>query len=136
MMDNKPRINKMKPWIASCYELVGSRQHGVAQQKVEQTNTRSVIYQMHVVMISNGPKFRVFYADGQRCSNLSPLLSQPRAVTSHCSRSLDVVIFGVLIKCRGDPRHLRIAFEWTKDVKIVILFEIAAKAVTSHCRGS
>ena len=34
--------------VDSCFELVGSRQHGLAQQKVEHQR-ESIFYQMHVV---------------------------------------------------------------------------------------
>ena len=39
----------------SCFELVGSRQYGVAQQKVEQPTRASGIPNIHVVVISDGP---------------------------------------------------------------------------------
>ena len=35
MIETKPRINKMQPWTA-VFGPVCSRQHGVAQQKIEQ----------------------------------------------------------------------------------------------------
>ena len=43
----------------SCFELVGSRQHGVAARS-RSTKARSVFYQIHVVVTQDGPKLRCF----------------------------------------------------------------------------
>ena len=50
MIETKRRINTNDnaATVGNCFELVGSRQHGVAQQKVKHQR-ESIFYQMHVV---------------------------------------------------------------------------------------